>query len=178
MCIFRHSFYCCYKHLPLHWAFAILWSFPFFFNFLFFSLFYNFNFQAIIFFLHLCLCVPFLPFFSPCSKSLMYINLLYLPLFSFAYLFFLSFLSFLSSQLICQFCFHCFIPQMAPCFSFVFQFVLQLVLFLTGRYTFWFPFFTWSVYCTLFLLDCFDFAHGCISICIYSILLIIIYLIL
>ena len=50
---------------------------------------------------------------------------------------------------------------MAPCFSFVFQFVLQLVLFLIGGYHFWFPLFTESIYCTLFLLDCFDFAYGC-----------------
>ena len=42
MCIFSHTFYCCYKPLPLHWTFAVLWSFPFFF----FSLFYNFNFYC------------------------------------------------------------------------------------------------------------------------------------
>ena len=30
MCIFSHTFYCCYKPLPLCWAFAVLWSFPFF----------------------------------------------------------------------------------------------------------------------------------------------------
>ena len=30
MCIFSHTFYCCYKPLPLHWVFAVLWSFPFF----------------------------------------------------------------------------------------------------------------------------------------------------
>ena len=68
--------------------------------------------------------------------------------------------SFLSSQHICQFCFHCFIPHLAPCFSFVFQFVFQLFLFLTGKYNFLFPFFARSIYCTLFLLDCFDFAYG------------------
>ena len=62
MCIFGHNFYCCYKPLPLYWAFAILWGFPFlplfsfFFLFFFFpfSLLYNFNFfKPIIFFLHL-----------------------------------------------------------------------------------------------------------------------------
>ena len=63
----------------------------FFFHFVFFSLFYNFNFlKPIIFFVHLFLCLPFLLFFSPCSYSLMYINP-HLPLFNFAYLFFLSF---------------------------------------------------------------------------------------
>ena len=49
MYIFSHSFYCCYKPLPLLWAFAVLWSFPFFpflflLPFVFFSLFYNFSF--------------------------------------------------------------------------------------------------------------------------------------
>ena len=103
---------------------------------------------------------------SPLYTSLMYINLLSLPLFNFACLFFLSFLS---SQHICQVYFHCFIPQLAPCFSSVFQFVLQLVLFLTSRYNFQFPLFGRSVYCILFLLDCFDFVYGCICICVYSI---------
>ena len=66
------------------------------------------------------------------------------------------------------------IPQLAPCFSFVFQFVLWLVLFLTGRYNFWFPLFTGSIYCTLFLLDSFDFAYGCICIYMYSVTLFIV----
>jgi len=60
---------------------------------------------------------------------------------------------------------------LAPYFSFVFHFVFQLVLFLTGKYIFLFLLFTGSIYCTLFLLDCFDFAHGCIWIDIYSIIL-------
>ena len=33
VCIFSHTFYCCYTPLPLRWAFAVLWSFPFFFSF-------------------------------------------------------------------------------------------------------------------------------------------------
>ena len=41
-------------------------------------------------------------------------------------------------------------------------------MFLTGKYNFLFPLFARSIYCTLFLLDCFDFAHGCICICVYS----------
>ena len=41
--------------------------------------------------------------------------------------------------------------------------------FCSGRYNFWFPLFARSVYCTLFLLDCFDFAYGCI--CVYSVTL-------
>ena len=99
----------------------------------------------------------------------MYINLLHLLLFNFACLFCLFFLSFLSSQHICQFCFHCFIPQWASCFSFVFQFMLQLILFLTGRYNCWFPLFARLIYCTLVLLDCFDYDCGCICICVYSV---------
>ena len=43
--------------------------------------------------------------------------------------------------------------------------------FCSGRYNFWFPLFARSVYCTLFLLDCFDFAYGCICICVYSVTL-------
>ena len=53
MCVFSHTFYCCYKPLPLRWAFTILWSFPFSFFFLlpFFSfLFYNFNFLNLLYF--------------------------------------------------------------------------------------------------------------------------------
>ena len=41
--------------------------------------------------------------------------------------------------------------------------------FCSGRYNFWFPLFARSVYCTLFLLDCFDFAYECICICVYSV---------
>ena len=72
---------------------------------------------------------------------------------------------------------HCFIPHLAPGFSLVFQFVLKLVLFLTRKYNFLFPLFPRSIYHTLFLLDCFDFVHRCICLCLYSIILIIISLI-
>ena len=41
----------------------------------------------------------------------------------------------------------------------------------SGTYNFWFPLFAGSIYCTLFLLECFDFAYGCICICIYSVTL-------
>ena len=94
---------------------------------------------------------------------------------NFAYL---DLLSFLPSQHVCQFCFHCFIPHLAPCFSFVFQFVFKLVLFLIDKHNFLFPLFAGSIYCTLFLLDCFHIAHGCISIRVCFIILIIICLIL
>ena len=43
--------------------------------------------------------------------------------------------------------------------------------FCSGRYNFWFPLFVRSIYCTLFLLDCFDFAYGYICICVYSVTL-------
>ena len=38
MCIFSHTFYCCYKSLLLHWAFAFLWSFIYLFIAFFFIL--------------------------------------------------------------------------------------------------------------------------------------------
>jgi len=41
-------------------------------------------------------------------------------------------------------------------------------------HNFWFPLFARSVYCTLFLLKCFDFAYGCICICVYSVTLFIV----
>ena len=65
-----------FKLLPPCWAFAVLWSFPYFF-FLYSSAFFlPFFFlidsilnilKPIIFFLHLFLCLSFLLFFSPCS---------------------------------------------------------------------------------------------------------------
>ena len=91
----------------------------------------------------------------------MYINLLYLPLFKFAFI--LSFLSFLSSQHICQFYFHCFLPTWYVALVLFSSFCFSQ--FCPGRHNFWFPLFTRSMYCTLFLLDCFDFAYGCICIC-------------
>ena len=41
--------------------------------------------------------------------------------------------------------------------------------FCSGRYTFWFPLFTGSNYCTLFLFDCFNYAYECVCICVYSV---------
>ena len=99
----------------------------------------------------------------------LYINLLYLPLFSFVYLFFL----FLSTYLLVLF--SLLYSTIGTLLYFCFP-VCALVLFLTGRYNFWFPLFSRSICCTLFLLDCFDFAYW--YICIYSTILIIICLIL
>ena len=107
--------------------------------------------------------MPFLLLFSPCNYYLMYINLLHLPLFNFAYLFFLSF----PLNRFVSFVFIALFPtwHLALVFFFLFQFVLRLVWFLTGKYNFLFPLFPGSIYCTLFLLNCFHFAHECI--CIY-----------
>ena len=151
------------------WAFAVLWSFPFSF-----LSFFNFNFfKPIIIFSTFIPLLVFPTILFPFQLIFNVYKSFYLTLFNFEYLFFLSFLPFLSPQHISQFCFHCFIPHLAPCFSFVFQFVLQLVLFLTGRYNFLFPLFTGSIYCALFLLNCFDFAYGYICIWVYSIIFII-----
>jgi len=114
MCIFSHTFYCCYKPLPLHWAFAVLWSFPLptalpaptntdtFFLLLPFSLFSHFlilifNFLNLLYFFYIYsfVCLSYCSF--PIAVNL-YINLLHLPLFNFAYLSFLPFFSFLYSQ--------------------------------------------------------------------------------
>ena len=91
----------------------------------------------------------------------MYINLLYLPLFNFAHLFFLSF----PLNIFVTFIFIALFPNWhlalvlfsSLCFNY----------FCSGRYNFWFPLFTGSTYCTLLLLDCFDFAHGCVCVCVY-----------
>ena len=97
----------------------------------------------------------------------MYINL-HLPLFNFAYLFFLSF----PLNIFVSFIFSALFPSWhlalilfsALCFSY----------FCSGRYHFEFPLFTGSIYCTLFLLDCSDFVYGCICICVYSVTLFIV----
>ena len=91
---------CLYVGLLQFWSVFLCFPFffllPFFFFYLFIILIYNL-YKSIMFFLHLILCLPFLLFFSPCSSSLMYIDLLHLPLLNWACLFFLFFfLSFLS----------------------------------------------------------------------------------
>ena len=101
MCIFSHTFYCCYKPLPPCWAFAVLWSFPFLFPFFlsssffnFFSLFYNFNFLTYYIF------STFIPLFAlpTVHFPLQLISNAYKSSSStsvfFAYLFFLFFLYF------------------------------------------------------------------------------------
>ena len=91
-------------------------------------------------------------------------HLLYLPLFNAVYLFFLFFLS-LPLNIYVSFIF----------IALFLNWYLALVLFSTlcfsyfcsDRYNFWFPLLTRSIYCTLFLLECFDFAYGCIYIYVY-----------
>ena len=97
----------------------------------------------------------------------MYINLLYLLLFNFACIFFLFFLSF-PLNIFVSFIFIALFPNWK----------LALVLFpslcfnqfCSGRYNFWFPLFAGSIYCILYLLDYFDFAYGCICICVQSVI--------
>ena len=100
----------------------------------------------------------------------MYINLLYLSLFNFAYPFFLSFLL---NIFVC-FLFIGLFPNWH--LAFVLFSSLCFSQFYSSRYNFWFPLLTMSIYCTLFLLDCFDFAYGCI--CIYSVTFFIVVIIL
>ena len=98
----------------------------------------------------------------------MYINL-YLPRFNYAYLFFLF--SF-SLNIFVSFIFIALFPKWhlaLVLFSF-----LCFSLFLTSRYNFWSPLFARSIYCTLCLLNCFEFADGCICICVYLVTLFIV----
>ena len=96
----------------------------------------------------------------------MNINFPYLPLFNFAYLFFLFFISFPLNMFI-SFVFIALLPTWH--IALVLFLVCALVsLILTGRYHFRFPLFTRSIYCTLFLLDCFDFVYRCICVCVWA----------
>ena len=101
----------------------------------------------------------------------MYTNLLHLPLFNFAYLFFLFFLSF-PLNIFVSLIFIALYPNWhlglvlfsSLCFSY----------FCSGRHNFWFPLFARSNYCPLYLLYCFYFAYGCICIYVYSVTLFIV----
>jgi len=76
MYIFSHILYCCYKPLPLCWAFAVLWSFlffPFFLSssFIWTSVFLDFSFictislcLSLFFFLTYCVWGLFFPGFK------------------------------------------------------------------------------------------------------------------
>ena len=96
----------------------------------------------------------------------MNINFPYLPLFNFAYLFFLFFISFPLNMFI-SFVFIALLPTWH--IALVLFLVCALVsLILTGRYHFQFLLFTRSIYCTLFLLDCFHFVYRCICVCVWA----------
>jgi len=69
ICIFSHTFWCCYKLLHVHWAFAVLRSFPFFFPFfflLFFLFFITLTFLNLLYFFYIysfvCLSYCSFPF--------------------------------------------------------------------------------------------------------------------
>ena len=96
----------------------------------------------------------------------MYINLLYLYLILHIYSFFLFFLSFPLNVFV-SFIFIVLFPSWH--LALVLFSSLCFSQFYSGGYNFWFPLFTRSIYCTLFLLDCFDFDCGYICIHLYSV---------
>ena len=99
----------------------------------------------------------------------MYINLLHLPLFNFAYIVFPSFLPFLACQHFVSFTFIALFPNWH--ITLVLFSSLCFSRFCSSRYNICFPLFTRSIYCTLFFLGCFDFAYGCICLFVYSVTL-------
>ena len=124
-------------------------SFEGFFPCLFF--FYYYFFFKKDYFSHTFFCLIFL-FFSCCSYSSIYVNLLYLSAFNFAFLFFLYFLfSLFPSMLISLFSFVALFPSWhislvlfsIVCFSYS--------SFLTGWYQFSFPLLSRSISSTFFL---------------------------
>ena len=66
MCIFSHTFYCCYKLLPLRWTFAVLWNFSFFlfsfFFFFFIILIFNFLNLLYFFYIYSFVCLSYCSF--------------------------------------------------------------------------------------------------------------------
>ena len=61
MYIFSHTFYCCYKPLPLHWALTVLCSFPYFFLFSFVILIFDI-FKPIFFNIYSFVCLSYCSF--------------------------------------------------------------------------------------------------------------------
>ena len=129
MCIFSHSFYCCYKPLSVLWAFAVLWSFPLFplysnfFSFFLFSLIVIFNLLNLLYFFYIysfvCLSTVLSPLqliFNVYKSSSTSVSL------GISALFFFSFFPFLSTYL--QVLFSLLYSPLGSCFSFVLQFVL------------------------------------------------------
>ena len=92
MCICSHTFYCCHKPLPVCWAFAVLWTFPFFFFFCLLSIFFILIFETYCFFLFICLIFLLFFFhlqliFNVYKSSLSTSIQLYISLSSFFYFF-------------------------------------------------------------------------------------------
>ena len=111
MCIFSHTFYCCCKPLPLHWALqfcGVFFSFLFF-SFFFLLPFFSFLFFIILIFLSLLYFSTFIALFSfptvlfPLQLTFSVYKSSSLPLSNFAYLFFLSFFPSLSTDLLVLF---------------------------------------------------------------------------
>ena len=89
-----HIFNCWYKPLPLCWASVVLCNFPFFLS----SFFFLFSFLILIFLKPIIIFSTFIPLFAFPTvlfplQLIFNVCLLYLCLFNFAYIFFLSFLS-------------------------------------------------------------------------------------
>ena len=78
MCIFSHTFYCCYKPLYLCWIFAILWSFPVFLPFFFLLPYSPFFKKSFLFFIILTFnfLKPIIFFYIYSFVSLSYCSLL------------------------------------------------------------------------------------------------------
>ena len=94
----------------------------------------------------------------------MYINLLYLPLFNFAYLFFLSF----PLNIFVSFIFIALFPNWH--LALVLFSSLYLSQFCSGRHKFWFPLFAGSIYCTVFHQTVFILLMGVyVCMCVYSV---------
>ena len=99
----------------------------------------------------------------------MYINFLHLPLFNCVSI--LHFLSFPLNILLVLFSLF-YSPIGTLLLLLLSSFFFSQ--FCSHRYNFWFPLFAGSIYCTLFLLDCFDFVYGCIYVCVCSVTLFIV----
>ena len=111
MFIFSHTYYSSYKPLPSTLGFCSSLEFSFF-PFIF-DFFYSFQFFIVLIFkTYFSTFIPWFPFplfLSCCSLTLMYANLVHLPLFNSAYL---SFLFFPFLSIFCQFYFRWFHPHL------------------------------------------------------------------
>ena len=109
--------------------------------------------------------------FSYCSFPLQLIFNVYKSSLSTSIQFCISILSSLSFQDIFSFAFIALFPSWTRLSDFT-SLCASVSFVLNWQILCWFPLFARSIYCTLFLLDYFDYAYGCT--CVYSIILIII----